>query len=109
MKTSCSGHMVKSPSLKQSITEPFVLKKTVFSMKESLVQPKTGNVIVVNTRESDTEALFVINVVLRSHFQEYVVKDSVTLRYHHLLHTFGISKEPVAHYHFCLMFLRKVL
>ena len=34
-------------------------------MKESLDQPKIGNVIVENTKEFDTEELFVINVELK--------------------------------------------
>ena len=38
-----------------------------FLMKESSVQPKIGNVIVENTKESDTKVSFAINAELKSH------------------------------------------
>src|SRR6185369_402712 len=78
-------------------------------MKESSVRRKTGNVIVVNTRESVTEVLSVINVVLKLPFHEYVGKDSVTFSLLLLLHTCGISKAHQVLYHFFLTFSKRVL
>ena len=57
--------MVKFLSLRQLIIDPTSLKKMVYSVKKYLGLLKIMNVIVVNTRVSGTEELFVIDVVLK--------------------------------------------
>ena len=46
-----NGHMAKSKNLKQSTIVHRSLKKMVYFVKESLVQLRTGNVLVVNIRK----------------------------------------------------------